>query len=106
MTLPTWKHPASWRTRSAGSAALILASVCGFSSARLPAASPQIASCRFLRGLGSSNDYIISGSVRSIDALLAIGESPRDKSLDPLELASWTMLASGVLNLDETLTRN
>src|SRR5262249_8322547 len=43
---------------------------------------------------------------RSIDALLAIGESPKDKSLDPLERASWTMLASGVLNLDETLTRN
>lgn len=44
--------------------------------------------------------------LQSIDALLAIGESPRDKSLDPLELASWTMLASGLLNLDETLTRN
>jgi hypothetical protein len=41
-----------------------------------------------------------------IDALLSIGESPADKSLDPLELASWTMLASGVLNLDETITRN
>ena len=43
---------------------------------------------------------------QSIDALLSIGESPADKSLDPLELASWTMLASGVLNLDETITRN
>jgi hypothetical protein len=43
---------------------------------------------------------------QAIDTLLAIGEAPRDKSLDPLELASWTMLASGVLNLDETLTRN
>jgi hypothetical protein len=41
-----------------------------------------------------------------IDALLSIGESPADKSLEPLELASWTMLASGVLNLDETITRN
>jgi hypothetical protein len=43
---------------------------------------------------------------QTIDALLSIGESPADKSLDPLELASWTMLASGVLNLDETITRN
>jgi hypothetical protein len=41
-----------------------------------------------------------------IDALLSIGESPADKSLEPLELATWTMLASGILNLDETLTRN
>ena len=43
---------------------------------------------------------------QAIEALLAIGESPTDRSLDPLELASWTMLASGVLNLDETFTRN
>jgi hypothetical protein len=43
---------------------------------------------------------------QAIDALLSIGESPSDKSLDTLELASWTMLASGVLNLDETITRN
>jgi hypothetical protein len=43
---------------------------------------------------------------QKIDALLSIGESPADKSFDPLELASWTMLASGVLNLDETITRN
>jgi hypothetical protein len=43
---------------------------------------------------------------QSIESLLSIGESPVDKSLDPLELVSWTMLASGVLNLDETVTRN
>jgi hypothetical protein len=43
---------------------------------------------------------------QAIDALLSIGESPYDKSLNPLELASWTMLASGVLNLDEAITRN
>jgi hypothetical protein len=43
---------------------------------------------------------------QKIEALLSIGESPADQSLDRLELASWTMLASGVLNLDETITRN
>jgi hypothetical protein len=43
---------------------------------------------------------------QKIDALLSIGESPADGSLEPLELASWTMLASCVLNLDETITRN
>jgi hypothetical protein len=37
---------------------------------------------------------------------LSIGESQVDKSLVPLELASWTMLASGLMNLDETITRN
>ena len=43
---------------------------------------------------------------QAIDSLLAIGESPADKSLDGLQLASWTMLASAILNLDETVTRN
>jgi hypothetical protein len=39
------------------------------------------------------------------DALLAVGESPRDATLDPAELAAWTMLASAILNLDETVTK-
>jgi hypothetical protein len=43
---------------------------------------------------------------QAVDALLSIGESATDASFDRLELGSWTMLASGVLNLDETLTRN
>ena len=35
----------------------------------------------------------------------ASGESPRDKRLDPAELAAWTTVASVILNLDETVTR-
>ena len=38
-------------------------------------------------------------------ALLATGESGRDESLDPAQHATWTVLASMILNLDETLTR-
>ncbi len=34
------------------------------------------------------------------------GDSPRDESLDTAELAAWTMVASVLLNLDETLTKN
>ncbi len=37
--------------------------------------------------------------------LLSVGESPRREDLDPAELAAWTIVASGILNLDETLTR-
>jgi hypothetical protein len=37
--------------------------------------------------------------------LLAVGESPRDKRLDPSELAAWTTVASVILNLDETITK-
>jgi hypothetical protein len=42
---------------------------------------------------------------QAAEALLAIGESPRDKTLDPVEHAAWTILASTILNLDETLTK-
>ena len=38
-------------------------------------------------------------------ALLGMGESARDESLDAAEHATWTVLASMILNLDETLTR-
>ena len=39
------------------------------------------------------------------DELLSVGESPRDEKLDPYEHAAWTLLASIILNLDETLNR-
>ena len=37
--------------------------------------------------------------------LLTAGSSSWDKSLDPLELASWTMVASVLLNLDEVINK-
>jgi hypothetical protein len=37
--------------------------------------------------------------------LLEVGESPLDPSLDAVELAAWTLVASAILNLDEVLTR-
>lgn len=38
--------------------------------------------------------------------LISIGESKADEQLDPIELASWTMLANQVFNLDEFITKN
>ena len=37
--------------------------------------------------------------------LLSVGESPRDKRFDVAELAAWTTVASAILNLDETITK-
>jgi hypothetical protein len=37
--------------------------------------------------------------------LLAVGDSPRDPTLDEAELAAWAMVASVVLNLDETISK-
>ncbi len=43
--------------------------------------------------------------VESAKSLLAHGESGRDPTLDLSQHAAWTILASAILNLDETLTR-
>jgi hypothetical protein len=37
--------------------------------------------------------------------LLGVGESQRDRRLDPVEHAAWTTMASVILNLDETITK-
>jgi hypothetical protein len=37
--------------------------------------------------------------------LLTVGESPANEQLNTVELASYTMVASMVLNLDETVTK-
>lgn len=42
---------------------------------------------------------------QSAQALLAIGDTPPDKSLRPGELAAWTLVASQFLNLDEFITK-
>lgn len=38
--------------------------------------------------------------------LLSIGDSPYDTSLDTRELAAWSVVASIILNMDETITRS
>jgi hypothetical protein len=38
--------------------------------------------------------------------LIAVGESPVNEKLNPSELAAYTMVASLLLNLDETLNKN
>jgi hypothetical protein len=37
--------------------------------------------------------------------LLQVGESIRNQKLDPIELAAWTIVASAIMNLDETITK-
>ncbi len=43
--------------------------------------------------------------LKSAESLLRIGESASDATMDPAELAAWTMVASAILNLDETITK-
>jgi hypothetical protein len=42
---------------------------------------------------------------RAAEKLLSIGEFPRDEKLDVSELAAYTTVASLILNLDETITK-
>jgi len=39
------------------------------------------------------------------EALLRVGESPRNQSIDHVEHAAWTVTASVILNLSETITK-
>ncbi|MHC5003342.1 MAG: PSD1 and planctomycete cytochrome C domain-containing protein [Planctomycetota bacterium] len=47
-----------------------------------------------------------AGDPDAAAALLAVGEHARDATLDPVEHAAWTVLASLLLNLSETITRS
>ncbi len=47
-----------------------------------------------------------SADKQAAEKLLAIGLSPRDSSIDVVQLAAWTDVARAVLNLNETITRN
>jgi hypothetical protein len=38
--------------------------------------------------------------------LISIGESKADPKLQPSQLAAWTLVASAILNMDETITKN
>jgi hypothetical protein len=43
---------------------------------------------------------------KAAEKLLAVGESKRDTMLDTCELAAWSVVASALLNLDETITKS
>ena len=46
------------------------------------------------------------GDEKAARELLAVGESAVDETLPPAELAAYAMMASVILNLDETVTKN
>ncbi len=70
-------------------------------TARRPTASEQ----KVLADVLASALEQYTTDVELAKALLAHGESARDPTLDLSQHAAWTILASAILNLDETLTR-
>jgi hypothetical protein len=58
-----------------------------------------------LRNLLRTQRQVFTADRAAARKLVTIGESPRDPRLDEAELAAWTTVASTILNLDETITK-
>ena len=54
---------------------------------------------------GRRADALKCGLLIAALALVTVGATPRDESLDPPLLAAWTMVVHSLLNLDATRTR-
>ncbi|HXI88663.1 MAG TPA: DUF1553 domain-containing protein, partial [Blastocatellia bacterium] len=70
-------------------------------TARMPSAKEAVV----LRTLFQQQLTRYRGDKKAALELLSVGESKWDAKLDASELAAWTIVASAILNLDETITR-
>jgi hypothetical protein len=66
---------------------------------------PSARETQVLRGLLARQLTNYRKDKKAAGDLLRVGESKWDEKLDVSELAAWTMVASAILNLDETVTR-
>jgi hypothetical protein len=67
---------------------------------------PSAREVSVLRGLYQTQLASYRRNRPAAEALVGVGESPRRTRMDAAELAAWTMVASTILNLDETITRH
>jgi hypothetical protein len=67
---------------------------------------PDAAEAKVLRGTLERERRRYAGNPPAAEAFLRIGESPRNAQLPASEHAAWAQVASLLLNLSETLTRN
>ena len=74
---------------------------------RLAAArQPEPDEAEILLGIFEKQLAVYRHDKKAAEKLLCVGESRRDASLDPAEHAAWTTVASVILNMDETITKN
>jgi hypothetical protein len=66
---------------------------------------PSAAETKVLKDLYHAQLEAFRTDGNAASKLLSVGESPRDPSLDVTELAAWSVVASAILNLDETVTK-
>jgi hypothetical protein len=67
---------------------------------------PRAAELAVLQNLHDQQLATYRNDPKAALKLLSVGESPRNESIDPAELAAWSMVASTILNLDETVNKN
>ena len=72
---------------------------------RAVARPPTADESRILMAIHASAMAHFQADPAAAKKLLAVGESPRDVTLNEVELAAWTTVASTILNLDETITK-
>jgi hypothetical protein len=66
---------------------------------------PTVREANVLRDLLSRQLINYRKDRKAASELLRVGESVVDDKIDQAELAAWTMVASAILNLDETVTK-
>jgi predicted solute-binding protein len=67
---------------------------------------PTQAELEIMQELLQQNFNDFSNAAENASALLTIGDSAWKQNLNAVELAAWTTVASTILMLDETITRN
>jgi hypothetical protein len=76
-----------------------------FGFRRAVARRPTADESRILMGIHADALARLKADPEAAKKLLAVGESSRDPTLNEIELAAWTTVASTILNLDETITK-
>jgi hypothetical protein len=66
---------------------------------------PNAREVTILRRVFDRHQQKYTANATAAQDLLAVGESPREEQLNAAELASYAMVASVILNLDETVTK-
>ena len=72
---------------------------------RATAREPSAEETEVLLALANEQQQDYRHDPAAAKGLLAVGDSAFDSSLDPAEFAAWTTVASTILNLDETITK-
>lgn len=67
---------------------------------------PRTNETRLLTELFNRQLATYRSDTKAAEKILSVGESPRNPKLEVSELAAWATVASTIMNLDETITKN